>query len=80
MNSAFRIIVRDSPLEGLSRFSLADLNAIADSLLVEMKPGVKAVFYGENPPSDISLPWQQTLADGITPVGMVQNFIAGKWR
>lgn len=79
MKAGYRIYVRDNPISGLEQFSLSQLNAIAESLAVELQPGVKLVHYGENPPSDTSLPWQQTLADGVTPVGIVKHFVAGRW-
>ena len=76
----YRIYVRDNPTSGLEKFTLAELNAIAESLAIEMHPGSKLVYYGSSPPTDISLPWQQTLVDGTTPVGIVKNFIGGQWR
>lgn len=76
----YRIYVRDNPTSGLEQFSLGQLNAIAESLAVELQPGVRLVHYGPVPPSDITLPWQQTLADGTTPVRTVKNFVGGRWR
>lgn len=80
MTKGYRIYVRDNPVSGLEQFSLAQLTAIAESMAIELQPGVKLVHFGPNPPADISLPWQMTLADEVTPVGTIKNFTGGAWR
>jgi hypothetical protein len=77
--TSLSISVVGNPLAGLEEFSMDELGAMASSLCVTFPDGVRMVYYGPYPPVDRNLPWQQTLDDGITPIGGVKYFTNGKW-
>ena len=79
LNTQLSLRLRDNPTAA-KHFSLEQLNALEKSFLVVAPDQAKPVFYGDSPPSDRNQPWQQTLADGVTPVGEVLLFQGGEWR
>lgn len=63
-------------------FTQKQLEDIARSLVVVMPsfpPAVKAVYFGEYAPHDLSLPWQKTDPAG-TPIGKIKYYRNGRWQ
>lgn len=56
------------------------LQELAAALQIDFEArGVRAVYFGQNPPADTSLPWQMT--DGTeTPIGPIKYYRAGGWN
>jgi|TARA_R110000824_G_scaffold383947_2_gene577697 hypothetical protein len=79
LNTQLRLKLRDSPAAA-KHFTPEQLDSFEKSFLVVTPDQTKLVFYDDSPPSDKNLPWQETLADKVTPVGTVKNFLTGKWQ
>ena len=79
LNTQLRLRLRDSPAAA-EHFTPEQLDSFEKSFLVVTPDQTKLVFYGDSPPSDNNLPWQETLADKVTPVGTAKHFLGGKWQ
>ncbi len=53
---------------------------IAANLVIDLGSSIRLVSYTVDPPSDITLPWQQVDECAGMPVGTVKHYRGGRWQ
>jgi len=75
--AALRLKVRP----GATKFNLDDyrtLDQLAAAFEVELPEGCDLVFFGQLPPADLKLRWQELDVTG-TPVGQIKSWSGSTW-